>query len=116
MYKRQKLQRTPEYQYNIGAELTLDAGQWRDALTARVTYAHQGELFWSPDNIQKEEAYGLLNANLTLSPPDQPWGVSVWGRNLTDEFHRVNVIPFLGDEMSRLGAPRTYGVELSYQF
>ena len=26
------------------------------------------------------------------------------------------VIPFLGDEMSRLGAPRTYGVELSYQF
>ncbi|MBA4800464.1 MAG: TonB-dependent receptor [Euryhalocaulis sp.] len=111
-----KLQRTPEYQYNIGAELTLDAGQWRDALTARVTYAHQGELFWSPENIQKEEAYGLLNANLTLSPPDQPWGVSVWGRNLTDEFHRVNVIPFLGDEMSRLGAPRTYGVELSYQF
>ena len=111
-----QLQRTPDYQFNLGAELTLDAGQWRDALSARVTYAHQGKMFWSPENVQFEEDYGLLNGRLSLSPPDQPWSVSIWGRNLTDDLYRTNIIAFFGDEVSRLGAPRTYGVELSYDF
>lgn len=85
-------------------------------LTARVSYAHQGKLYWSPENVQFEPDYGLLNGRLALAPPDRPWSVAVRGRNLTDETYRVNVIPFFGDEASRLAAPRTYGVEFSYDF
>ncbi len=110
------LQRTPDYQYNVGAELRLDLASWEDALRLRVNYSHQGELFWLPNNANTEDAYGLLDARATLSPADQNWTLSVWGRNLTDELYRVNVIPFFGDEMSRFGAPRTYGVEFGVEF
>jgi len=111
-----QLQRTPEYQYNFGGELTLDAGSWRDALNARLTYSYKGDMFWSPENIQMEEGYGLLNARLSLDPQDKPWSISIWGRNITDELYRTNIIAFLGDEVSRLGAPATYGFEFGYRW
>jgi len=111
-----QLQRTPEYQYNFGGELTLDAGSWRDALNARLTYSYKGDMFWSPENIQMEEGYGLLTARLSLDPQDKPWSISIWGRNITDELSRTNIIAFLGDEVSRLGAPATYGFEFGYRW
>lgn len=111
-----RLQRTPENQFNVGAELTLDVGDWRDALSVRANYNRQGEMFWAPDNAQTEDAYGLLNGRITLTPPNTDWRVSLWGRNLTDELYRTNIIAFFGDEVSRLGAPRTFGVELATSF
>ena len=110
------LQRTPEYQFNVGAELTADLGGWRDALSLRVNYNRQGKLFWAPDNAQVEDAFGLLDAYVALSPPDMPWRISAYGKNLTDELYRTNIIAFFGDEVSRLGAPRTYGVEVAVDF
>ncbi|WP_417469083.1 TonB-dependent receptor [Maricaulis sp.] len=110
------LQRTPEHQFNIGGELTFDAGPWRDALSARLNYSYHGEMFWAPDNNFIEEAYGLLDGRLTLTPPNADWTLSVWGKNLTDELYRTNIIPFFGDEISRFATPRTYGIELSVDF
>jgi len=42
--------------------------------------------------------------------------VSLWAKNLTNKLYRTSVIPFLGDESSLYGAPRTYGVRLSGKF
>lgn len=111
-----QLQRTPEYQFNVGGELVLDVGQFPEALSIRANYTHQGEMFWAPDNFQYEEAYGLLNGRIAFEPVDANWSVSVWGRNITDEIYRTNVIAFFGDEVSRLGAPMTYGAEFSLEF
>jgi iron complex outermembrane receptor protein len=111
-----ELQRTPSSQFNVGAELVFDAGSWRDAMSARLNYSYHGEMFWAPDNAQTEDAYGLIDGRLSLTPPGADWSVSLWGRNLTDELYRTNIIAFFGDEVSRLGTPRTYGVELSVDF
>lgn len=111
-----QLQRTPDYQFNAGGELVLDVGQYADALSIRANYTHQGEMYWAPDNFQYEEAYGLLNGRIAFAPRDANWSVSVWGRNITDEIYRTNVIAFFGDEVSRLGAPRTYGFEFGMEF
>jgi iron complex outermembrane recepter protein len=111
-----ELQRTPGHQFNVGGELTTDFFQHKDALTLRLSYAYQDELFWLPDNFQTEDAYGLLDGRVTLAPEDANWSLSFWGKNLTDELYRTNIIAFLGDEVSTLGAPRTYGVSLGYSF
>ncbi|MBR9808424.1 MAG: TonB-dependent receptor [Alphaproteobacteria bacterium] len=111
-----KLQRTPDYQFNIGGELTTDFLKYEDALTARLSYAYQGEMQWLPDNYQQEDAYGLLDGRITFAPQDADWSFSIWGKNITDELYRTNIIAFLGDEVSSLGAPRTYGVSLGYKF
>ena len=42
--------------------------------------------------------------------------LSVWGKNITNKLYRTNIIAFFGDEVSRLGAPRTYGVEVGFRF
>ena len=109
------LQRTPRYQYNLSAAYTTDIGDWVDGFSASISYNHQGRLSWNPEGSANEPAYGLLGGRISINPtPDLTF--SVWGRNLTDELYRANVIAFFGDEASRLGAPRTYGAEVSVRF
>ncbi len=110
------LQRTPEYQFNIAADYETDLGEWKDGFKAHVSYSHQGKLFWAPENVNFEDAYGTLNGRLSVTPNEGALTVSLWGRNLTDELYRTNVIAFFGDEMSRLSAPRTYGASVAVKF
>ncbi|HEY0941969.1 MAG TPA: TonB-dependent receptor [Steroidobacter sp.] len=111
-----KLQRTPDYQYTVGFEYSMSVGNWTEALKFRASYAYQDAMFWEPANVHTEDGYGLLDARLSLAPPHAPWRVSIWGRNLTDELYRTNVVPFFGDEVSQFGPPRTYGADFSWSF
>ncbi len=109
------LQRTPHYQWSLGAHYVTDLGSWEDGLSANVNFNQQGKLSWNPEGSANEPGYGLLDARLSISPtPDLTF--SVWGRNLTNKQYRANAIAFFGDEASRLGAPRTYGAEVSVRF
>ena len=111
-----RLQRTPETQLTGGVDLTLPAGGLGDALNFRVNYTWQSDMFWATDNIAQEDAYGLLDVRIALSPPSSPWAVAVWGKNLTDELYRSNIISFFGEEVSQFGIPRTYGADFSWKF
>ena len=107
------LQRTPEYQLNVGFEYTTDVAEIPDALSLRMNYNHRGEMFWGPNNAQYEDAYGLLDARVGFTPNNGDWVISLWGRNLQDTLYRTTVNYALNDEVSRLGTPRTYGVEFA---
>ena len=48
-------------------------------------YKWTDDFFWEIDNRLVEPSYGLLNGQLFWQTPDERWGVSVWGRNITDE-------------------------------
>lgn len=111
-----RLQRTPETQVTGGIDYTMNLGQWADALNFRVTYTWQSDMFWATDNIAEEPSYGLLDARIGLAPPDSPWEVAIWGKNLDDELYRVNIIPFFGEEVSQFGPPRTWGVDFAWNF
>ena len=111
-----RLQRTPETQLMAGVDWTTGAGQLADALKFSLTYSWQSDMLWATDNIAKEKSYGLLDARIALAPQDAPWAVAVYGKNVTDELYRVNIISFFGEEVSQFGAPRTYGVDVSYKF
>lgn len=110
------LQRTPKNQFNVGLDYTTALGPWEDALNFRVNYTRKGKMFWAPTNQQTEEAYGLLDARVAFALPDTDWEFSIWGRNLQDTLYRTNINFALGDEVSRIGAPRTFGAELSVRF
>ncbi len=73
-------------------------------------------MFWATDNIAKEPSYGLLDARIGFGPEDTSWQVAVWGKNVTDELYRSNIISFFGEEVSQFGPPRTYGVDLTFKF
>jgi iron complex outermembrane receptor protein len=111
-----RMQRTPRWQGAIGAEATTSVGSWEDALSARLSYRYQGKMPWAPENTTWEDGYGTLDGRVTLTLPDRPWSVSVFGKNLGKTIYRTNIIPFFQEEMSSFGAPRTYGIELSASF
>lgn len=110
------LQRTPERQYSVGIEVTAPFGSLGDALKFRTTYSHQSEMFWQPSNANREPGFGVVDAQVALAPPESPWRVAIWGKNLSDEEYRVSVNPIFGVELSQFAAPRTYGVDFSWQF
>ncbi len=111
-----RLQRTPETQVSGGVDYTMALGSWGNALNFRVNYTWQSDMYWATDNIASEDSYGLLDARIGLSPEDAPWTVAIWGRNLSDELFRTNIISFFGEEVSQFGAPRTYGVDFVFKF
>jgi len=111
-----KMQRTPDVQAAVGAEATTSVGSWKDALTGRLSYRWQGKMPWAPENTSWEKAYGTLDGRITLTSPNKGWSISAFGKNLTDQVYRTNIIVFFNDEMSSFGAPRTYGLELSAPF
>ncbi len=112
----QKLQRTPDSQYAISLDYTVSVGQWGEALNFFLNYAWQDKLPWQPQNLNFEDSYGLLDGRITFAPEGKPWAVSVFGKNISDELYRTNIIPFFGEEVSKFGAPRTYGAEFRYSF
>ncbi len=111
-----RLQRTPETQLTAGIDYSMGVGSWADALRFNLSYAWQSDMLWATDNIAREDEYGLLDARIALSPPDAPWSVGLFGKNITDELYRVNIISFFGEEVSQFGPPRTYGIDFGYRF
>jgi iron complex outermembrane recepter protein len=111
-----ELQRTPDTQITGGIDYTMNVGNWGEALNFRVSYTWQSDMYWATDNIATEDSYGLIDARIGLAPEGEPWEVAIWGKNLDDELYRVNIIPFFGEEVSQFGAPRTYGIDFTWNF
>lgn len=111
-----KLQRTPQFQFAVGAEASVGSGDWEDALTARLAYRYQGRMPWAPENRNWEEGYGTLDGRITFKLPEKNWSVSAFAKNLTNELYRTNIIVFFRDEMSSYAPPRTFGLEFAAKF
>jgi iron complex outermembrane receptor protein len=105
-----RMQRTPETQVSAGVDWAIGFAK------LNVNYTWQSDMFWATDNVAKESAYGLLDAQVTVGPEGKDWSVALWGKNITDELYRTNIISFFGEEVSQFGPPRTYGVDLRVKF
>ncbi len=58
----------------------------------------------------------IWNARVGVLSDDGRWTLTLWGRNITNEFYAVSVVR-LADSISRFtGEPETYGVSASYRF
>ncbi|SMF61910.1 TonB-dependent receptor [Allosphingosinicella indica] len=110
-----QLLRTPDYQYTVGADYRVEVGE-NYAIKAHVDYTYQDNFFYGPDNTNFEPGYGLLDARIGFGDSEDRWSVTLYGKNLTNKLYRVSVIPFLGDESSLYGPPRTYGVRFASKF
>jgi iron complex outermembrane receptor protein len=90
-------------------------------LTARADLVYRSSAFFEPDNVPQYEQgdYTMLGARLGIASADGRWGVTGWGRNLTDEeyvVYRGDGVIVPGQAIQSLGLPRTYGVEISFGF
>jgi len=88
-------------------------------LSALVDYAWQDRKFTSSGDARYVVGeYGLVNARLSLSEIDLGAGelrAALWGRNLADEEYYVTHFN-AGVPSAFFGEPRSYGIDLIYQY
>ena len=82
----------------------------------------QDEVFFTEfnNNDARQESFFLVNASATWRSADERLSLSVWGRNLTNEFALANTIitaPLYGFvSVGSVRPPRTYGITLGFDF
>lgn len=115
--------RAPDFAAYISAnyEFRLASGAY---MPLNITYSHKGDYNFdlvpgdASNRIDEYESqsYELLNARLGFNSANEDWSVAVWGKNLTDEEYYDEVVAFATAVRATVGAPRTYGVDFTYNF
>ncbi|MCG8371686.1 MAG: TonB-dependent receptor, partial [Proteobacteria bacterium] len=106
----------PRYTLAGGASWTGHRGWF-----ARVDVTARDAFYFDVSHDQTSQSYVLLNARAGFEGDN--WSVSVWGRNLADEYYAVRGF-FFGNEppdfpatqYTRAGDPRQVGVTIERRF
>lgn len=117
----QALPRAPEFSYRLSLEKIFSIDQSNE-MFARLTYTWQDDVnldsFGTYNASQKD--YGLLDATVGWTSADSRWTVDLYGRNLTNEYYKTSGYFYaitLGSALqAQIGAPRTYGARIRYEF
>jgi len=79
------------------------------------------EVFYSLNNRgqNSQDGFWLWNGRFGVISPDEHWVLSVWGKNLTDEFYVTQSYDNTGGifpSQKFIGLRRTYAVSVRYNF
>ena len=113
-----RMQRAPQHTLSLGLNFETKTGIGQ--LTSRIGYAYRSSIFFEADNNavdpqSSERALGLWDASVNLK--NGHWTVGIWGRNLSDERYRRQVLNSTGNAQRGIWAePRTFGARVSYDF
>ena len=111
----QPLPNAPEFSYQLmGTYEHPLAGNL--LVRASVAYAWQDETYSQISAIEafQVDAYGVVDAQITLGAANGQWSVSVWGQNLADEAYWYSNALAQDNIVRYTGMPRTYGLAFNY--
>lgn len=111
---------SPENTLYASVKYTFDPFSF-GTLSMRVDYSWTDDYYTGilDDPTTNVDAYGLLNARVDLNAIPLGQGelrVSAWGRNLSDEEYWSTALNLTVFTVNQWADPRSYGVELAYQF
>jgi len=113
-----QMPRSPKTTFSIAANYTRPTAWGR--FDARLGYAWRDEIYFEADNnvIDPESSEGALGlVDMSAGITGDRWAVSLWGRNLSDERYRRQVLNSTGNSQREIWAePRTVGLRLTYSF
>jgi iron complex outermembrane receptor protein len=109
----------PDVNFNLA--LTWDVAEFDTGiLTLRANTSFVDDFYFDVYNTEHiaSESYWLHNARLDFASADDRWQVGVWVKNIADEEYYTSAIDLqqFGFNYGHLGAPRTYGAELRFNF
>jgi len=114
------VQGTPDWTATIALshDLWLDNGA---LMTTRVDYRGRGDVtqVFIDDPASVKRTTGSYNAQISYLSENEVWGVTLWGRNLTEEVASIAFSPevaFFSQNATTYKAPRTFGITLDYNF
>lgn len=107
----------PARSYSLGLQFQHSVGDFGEFF-ASVDYSYRGAFYSNPNNldVNRIDAYELLNARAGIRAHDDSWSVSLWGKNLADANDMTErSVSFLGVQRAAYLEPRTYGLSLKYK-
>ena len=111
-----RLQTAPENTFSAGFNFRHPLNDMGNLLL-NANYSWQDDYFTgasnSPDFLI--DSYGLVNASIGFETSDKRWRLSLWGNNLSDKEY-VLIRGTSGAIGEYFGAPRTYGVTLTFSY
>jgi outer membrane receptor protein involved in Fe transport len=112
-----RLQMVPATTWNVAANWEHGLGA-AGSLRWRASYAYVGDTYADDFNFLPLRDYSLLDASVTFRNAKENLSVALYGRNLTDEvyFNFGFDNTSIGSRTMWLSPPRTWGVELTYDF
>lgn len=129
-----RLNRAPEYSATLGLNYESDLGSSGWNMKGRLELYIVDDIAFSPfdrpnsfssfvglpglvEDANIQAGYELLNAYLSFNYGDD-WTVSLYGKNLTDEYYLTGIIENPGPQHIHgdFGRPREFGVQLVYRF
>ncbi len=104
----------PELSYNLAAtyDWNLSSSSY---ITGRIAYAYTDGTASNDANSVVTDDYDFIDASLTYKN-DSGLKVAIYGKNVTDEIYYNFGINLVGSESFFITPPRTYGIEVSYEF
>jgi iron complex outermembrane receptor protein len=115
---------TPKTSVTTAAEYEINLGD-NFGISGRLDYAYKSAIDYDIANspLNRQDAYGLLNARLTFEHLTSALSVSVFGTNLTNEHYIIGGFddattpnPGLGFAFVNMGRPREWGVSAQWRF
>lgn len=108
--------RVPETTYGGSANYGLSLGDMGD-LDFRAAMTYTDDIFLNDQNTVTAPDYTLWDASVTYTVPSDQWKVALFGKNLSNEEYAYygTSLGALGENRF-VGAPRTWGVRLSYDY
>ena len=100
----------PERTINLGFQYRGALTDWLDVFV-RADYEQRGKQYWDPDNSSARNAVNLINFRAGVE--SDRWALKAWSKNLGDERYLAEYV--LGGFVE-LASPRSYGIELTYNF
>jgi iron complex outermembrane recepter protein len=96
-------------------EQPLTVGSLTYGLAINYQDEAEASVFNSP--LTQIEERTLVDANITFRDLEQRYYVTLWGKNLTDERHRIGANSVAGLwNFTMFGRPRSYGLEAGVTF
>jgi iron complex outermembrane receptor protein len=115
-----QLPQAPDLNFNFSADwdlLTNSTG----TLTLHVDTSFTDKQYFEVANVGHTEAdsYWVTNGKLSFESADSAWAFSLWGKNLFEEEYVTSVLDlqaFFGYDYTHVGAPRTFGADVTFRF
>jgi len=99
-------------------------------LLTRLDYSYRSDYYDTVDNVKTHtlqngenvpfgwvDDLSIVNGRIALLSDEGTWDVALWGKNLTDESYlSATTQDFLRTVTQYRGMPRTFGIEVNYNF
>lgn len=113
------LPRAPEVAFYGAAHYTRRIANYGYA-TLLGEYTYKSKIYFDAFNAKgvSQNPYEIWNARLSFESADGRWHAALFGKNLTDEVYKNNVVrnSALIGTLQLFGPPRTFGVEAGMRF